>query len=266
MSWSLFDILLSLPAYALVLFRLSGFALVAPVYGSTAIPVRARGAVILVVAAMIFPLVSSQAPKEMTLTGVVVGGVGEMMIGAAIGLSLSILLIGAEVGGKVVGQQAGLILGQVFDPMRNQQASIVGQIYAITLTLMFLLAGGHRAAMAAVLDTYTVIPLLSFKFDDSIILLLIEMLTAAFIMGLRLAAPVTIALFLTATALGFLSRTMPQMNILSVGFLIRVCVALGVASIALSGCQDLFLNAIWDALELIRSAFGLDPSRTGLVT
>ena len=83
MPWSLFDILFGLPAYALVLFRLTGFALIAPVYGSRMIPDRVRGALILVVAAMIFPFVRSQAPAEITLSMVVGGAVGEMMVGVA---------------------------------------------------------------------------------------------------------------------------------------------------------------------------------------
>lgn len=266
MPWSLLDILFALPAYALVTLRLTGFVLMAPLYGSRMIPDRIRAAMIIVVAAMIFPLVRSQAPQEINLSTIVAGGVGELMIGVAIGLSLTILLMAAEAGGVIVGQQAGLRLGQVLDPVGNRQASIVGQIYTITLTLMFLAAGGHRAAMAAVLDTYEVIPLLSFRPDESIVLLLLEMLSASLIIGLRLAAPATIALFLTGTAMGFLSRTMPQMNILSVGFSVRAFVAIAVAALALSASQELMLDAIWDALELTRLAFGLDPNNLHLVS
>jgi flagellar biosynthetic protein FliR len=264
--WSLFDILFGLPAYALVLLRLTGFALIAPVYGSRMIPDRVRGALILAVAAMIFPLVRSQAPAEITLSVVAAGVVGELMVGLAIGLALSALLTASEAGGIIVGRQAGLRIGQAFDPMGNRQSSLIGQAYAVTLTVMFLMVGGHRAAMAALLDTYEVIPMLSFRPDESVVLLLIEMLTAALIVGLRLAAPATIALFLTGTAMGFLSRTMPQMNILSVGFTVRAFVAIAVAGFALSECQDLLLDAIWNALELVRVSFGLDPSRLRLVT
>jgi flagellar biosynthetic protein FliR len=263
--WSLFDILFALPAYVLVLLRITGLVLVAPVYGSRMIPNRIRAAVVVTVSAMIFPLVSSQAPRDLTLAAALVGSVTELMIGASIGLSLSILLTAAEAGGIVVGQQAGLRLGQAFDPAGNRRVSIIGQLYSITLILTFLAAGGHRAAMAAVLDTYRVIPMLTFKLDESLALLFIEMLATAFIVGLRLAAPATIALFLTGIAMGFLSRTMPQMNILSVGFTVRALVAIGVAGIALAGCQDLLLDAIFSALELTRAAFGLDVSNLHLV-
>ena len=63
----------------------------------------------------------------------------------------------------------------------------------------------------------------------------------------------------------FLSRTMPQMNILSVGFSVRAFVAIAVAALALSVSQELLLDAIWDGLELTRLAFGLDPDHLHLV-
>jgi flagellar biosynthetic protein FliR len=263
--WALIDIPLALPVYALVLFRITGLVMTAPVFASKVIPARVRGALALVTAAMIFPLVKGQAPSELTMSAALVGGAGELMIGAIIGLSLTILLLGAEVGGLMVGRQAGIALANVIDPSGNQQASIIGQIYTITLTLLFLLAGGHRATMAALLDTFEVIPLLSFRFDEMFVLLLVEMLAAAFVLGIRLAGPVLIALFLMGTALGVLSRTMPQLNILTVGFTLRLLLALAVAGVALGACEDLLLDAVWDGVETVRAAFGLDPTRIRLV-
>ena len=266
MHLPLVDITLALPVFALVLFRISGLMLTAPVYKSRVIPMRIRAALTLVTAAMIFPLVGMQAPAELSLTAALVGGVGELMIGALIGLSLTVLLMGAEVGGLIVGRQAGVALANVFDPSSNQQGSVVGQVYTITFTLLFLAAGGHRAAMAALLDTFEVIPLLSFAFDEMFVLLLVEMLAAAFILGIRLAAPVLIALFLMGTALAFLSRTMPQFNILTVGFTLRLLLALAVAGLAIGACEDVLLDAIWDGVELVRGAFGLDPTHSRLVS
>ncbi len=264
MPWSLLDILQALPVYATVLFRLSGLALTAPVYGSRVVPARVRVAMVMVIAALIYPVVGRAAPAEMTLSTAVLGGVSELMIGASIGLALSIFIMGMEVAGTMVGYQAGLALGRVADPTQDMQTSIVGQVYTITLTMLFLMVGGHRATMAALLDTYDVIPLLSFSCNESVVLLLVEMLAAAFMLGVRVAAPVLIALFLTGTAMGFLSRTMPQLNILSVGFTIRAMMVLGVAGVALSLCQQTLLDAIWDALETVRMSFGLEPDRIRL--
>lgn len=265
MPWSLLEIPLALPVFALVLFRLTGLVLAAPIYGSTTMPIRVRGALVLTVAAMIFPLVKHQAPAELTLATAVVAGVGELLIGLAIGLTLAIFMTGVEVGGLMVSQQGGIALSEVFDPTSNQESTTVGQIYSITLVFLFLLAGGHRATLAALLDTFQVIPLMHFQMNESVVLLLVEMLTSAFILGIRLAAPVLIALFLTALAMGFLSRTMPQLNILSVGFTVRVFVAIGVAALALGRCEGLLLDAVWDVFDGVRGSFGLDPARLRLV-
>ncbi len=245
MPWSILDILLGLPTYALVLFRLSGLAMTAPVYSSQSVPVRVRVALLMTIAAMIFPAVASQAPADLTLLGAVVGGVGELMVGVTIGLGVSILVMGVELAGLMVGRQSGMAMSEVFDPTRNVRSSIIGQIYTIVMMTIFLLVGGHRATMAALLDTFDVIPLMSFTMDESLLVLLAEMLTAAFVLGLRISAPVLIALFLATTAMGFLSRTMPQFNILSIGFTVRTMIALGVAGFALAGCEEILLDSIW---------------------
>lgn len=259
MPWSLFEIPLALPAYALVLFRLTGLMITAPIYSSALIPGRVKGAMVMVIAAMIFPLVRGQAPADLTLGTAIAGGVGELMIGAIIGLTLTVMLSGAEVAGLIVGRQAGLAIANVFDPTLNQQVSVTGQVYAITMTFVFLIAGGHRATMAALLDTFEVVPLLSFRLDETFVVMLVQTLSAAFIMGIRIAGPVLIALFLLGTGLAFLSRTMPQLNILTVGFTLRAMFAIGIAGTSLVMCQDVFLDAIWSAIEAVRMSYGLDP-------
>ena len=260
------DILLALPVFALVMMRLSGLVMTAPLFASKMIPIKMRVGLVFVLSAMLFPMVSQYAPRDVTMVSVVTGAMTELMIGAGIGLSLSIFMMGAEVAGRMIAQQAGLGMSQIVDPTQNIKTSIVGQVYTISLTILFMMAGGHRATLAALMDTYQVIPMLSFQADETVVLLLIEMLTSTFIFGVRVAGPVVIALFLTGTALGVLSKTMPQLNILTVGFTLRALIAMGVAGISLAASRDMFLSAIWDAFELIRGAFGLDPSGTRLVT
>lgn len=263
MPWSLFDILISLPTFALVLFRVTGLMITAPLISSNMMPVRVKVAFAGTIAVVIFPLIQNRMPVSATLADVLVGGVGELMIGAIIGLTLSAMLSSAQVAGLLISRQAGIALANVFDPTQNQNTSVIGQIYTIMLTFVFLLVGGHRAMIASLIDTYEVIPALSFVYGESHLLMLVESLTAAFVLGIRISGPVLIALFLVGTALGFLSRTMPQLNILTVGFTIRVVVGLVVAAITISFLQDILIDAVWDGLELVREGFGLgaEPAR-----
>ena len=86
-----------------------------------------------------------------------------------------------------------------------------------------------------------------------------DLLSAAFILAIKLFAPVLIALLLTSIVMGFLGRTMPQLNILTVGFAVRSLAALGIAALALAASQDVLVEALIEALEAIRATFGLSP-------
>ena len=79
MPWSAVDILLALPVFALVLFRVTGLLLTAPIFASTVIPARIRVAIGATAAAMIFPLVGTQAPKGLTMSMALVGGAGALL-------------------------------------------------------------------------------------------------------------------------------------------------------------------------------------------
>ncbi len=255
MPWQMLDISLLLPAFALVLFRMVGLGMTAPMISSASVPTRIRGAFILAMSFMIFPLVAKQAPAEITLSMVVVGGLFELMIGATIGIGLSLIFTSVEVGGLLVGQQAGVALGRVYNPLQGVDTTITGQLYSIVLTLSFFIVGGHREMIRSLLDTFELIPMLSLGLNESVVVLMAELLTAAFTIAVRLAAPVLIALLMTTLAMGFLSRTMPQLNILSVGFQIRIITAIGIAALAIASADDLMLDVIWGGLDLINEYF-----------
>lgn len=259
MPWSLLNLHLLLPGFALVLFRVAGLMLTAPMFSSRAIPARFRVGFALTAAAVLFPLVAPTIPGDITLTTALVGVVGETLIGLVIGLSVTLVLVGVQVAGMLIGQQAGIALASVVDPTQGAQSTVVGQVYTIVTMLIFLGIGGHRLMVAALLDTFAVVPVLGFSFDHSMMAMIGDLLSAAFILAIKLFAPVLIALLLTSLVMGFLGRTMPQLNILTIGFALRSMSALAVAAVALAASQDVLVEALIDCLETIRAAFGLAP-------
>ena len=259
MPWPLLNLHLLLPGFALVLFRVAGLMLTAPMFSSRVIPVRFRLGMILGISAMVYPLVAPTVPADVTLTTALVGVAGEMLIGLIIGLGMSIVLVGVQLTGMLIGQQAGIALASVVDPTQGVNSTVVGQVYMITTMLIFLGIGGHRMMIAALLDTFAVVPLLGFGFDEPMMYVLSELLTVAMILTVKLFAPVFITLALTSLTLGFLGRTMPQLNILSIGFAVRTMAALSMAGLALGASRGVLVDALVNTLETLRAAFGLAP-------
>lgn len=263
MPWSILSLPLILPAYLLVLFRVAGLLIATPMFSSNVIPKRVRVMFAAAAALVVFPLLLPTVPAGLTLQAALVGVVGEIMIGLLMGLAVHTLFLSAQLAGMVVGQQAGLSLGQTFNPLMNARTTTLGQLYFIVLFMVFLIAGGHRALVCGLLDSFRVIPLLSFGVRDSHVMMIVDLLHSTFVMALKLAGPCLIALFMATISLGFLSKTMPQLNILSVGFVVRILAVLVIGGLSLSLSQGVLTDACYDVILKIRTVFHLGPGMPG---
>jgi flagellar biosynthetic protein FliR len=249
---------LMLPLFALVLVRISGLMLTAPIYGSQVVPMRIRAALAGVISLLMFPVVAPTLPADVTLASAIPGLIGELLIGLIMGLTLSLVFAGMQLTGIIVAQQAGLGLGEVFNPVLNTDATVVDQIFFLTAMTVFVIVGGHRELMRALLDTYATLPVLSFRVTPATLDLICDVLTGSYTLGLRLAAPVLLSLLIATLAMGFLSRTMPQLNILSIGFPIRALIALALCGFVLASAGGPMLEALDDVFVRLRSGLTTD--------
>jgi flagellar biosynthetic protein FliR len=162
--------------------------------------------------------------------GVVAAVASELLIGLALGFGANLPLIGMQIAGQVADQQMGLGIGGVFNPDLQEDSGVVGQFYFLLATTVFLLAGGHRVLLATLVGSFGHIPLGGFLSTSgaagggSLITLMTGLLSSAFELALRVSAPLLCLVFLETVAMGFLARTVPQMNVMSVGFALRILI------------------------------------------
>lgn len=236
---------LKLPVFALVAARLGGLLMFQPVLGAMAIPARLRALLVLGLAAMITPLVHLPADAPDTPLGVLFALGSEVLLGGLLGLLTAACFIGLEIGSQLVAQEAGLAYGQLVDPNTEQEQTIIGVFHVQFAVVVFLVIGGHRALVAACLDTFDSIPLLeataAVAWGGE---LLYRVLDLGGHVALRVTAPALLALFLVNLALGFISRTLPQLNIIAVGFSLKSLVAFLVMAVALPSATDAWLSAL----------------------
>ncbi|MCB9851307.1 MAG: flagellar biosynthetic protein FliR [Phycisphaerales bacterium] len=248
---------LVLPVFLLVLFRVTGLMLTAPIYGSDAVPTRVRIGLSVAIAILVFPMAAQSVPANVTMSSAIPGIFGELAIGLIIGLTISLVFAGVQLAGMVIGQQAGLALGQVFNPVLNAETTVLGETFFMTALAVFVLVGGHRELVRALLDTYATVPVLSFRVSGNTLDLINEVLNSAYAVGLRMAAPVLLSLLIATLVMGFLSRTMPQLNILSVGFPVRTLLALCICGFVLAASGGVIVDAIGEVFEKLRLSWVL---------
>lgn len=236
---------LNLPQFALIVSRIAGVVLAMPLFGGMAVPANVRALLIVALAGLVAPLVPTLAAPPDTLGGLITGMLGEALLGGLIGVVLSIGFVGLQVGAMLIAQESGLAYGQILDPTTSEEETVLGTFYLQLATVLFLIVGGHRALIGATLDTFQHIPLLRAEAALSgDVDVLVEALSASMDVTVRVAAPTVLALFLSNVALGFLSRTLPQLNVLNVGFALKGVVSFALMTVSLPTAMSAFIGGL----------------------
>ncbi len=241
--------------FTLVLARVGALIMSAPIYGSAAIPMRARALLTVAISLLLTPLLTTSPPADMTSLLVYARYLAsEALIGLLLGFGITVLLSGIQVTGQVISQLGGTALADTFDPTLNTNLSVYSQLFYFLTIAMFVLLDGHRIVMDALLDTYTWMPPGKGSLGASYVEVLTAMLSQSFLLGIRAAAPTMTALLLATLVLGLIGRTMPQINILAVGFGINSLLTLGCLFTTLGAIVWAFPVETASAVEMIREA------------
>ena len=177
--------------FTLVLVRISGLLVVAPVLGARQVPMQVRALIAFALAVLVAPTqwgISVTYPGTMLNYLVFIGG--ELLIGICLGLGIVILFSGIQLAGQIIGQTSGMMAANVFDPMSGVQASIFARLLYWLAIGVYLTVGGHRYLMAALLETFRSIPIGGAGLPASLTDGFVELITLSFNLGIRIAIPV----------------------------------------------------------------------------
>jgi flagellar biosynthesis protein FliR len=238
--------------FVLVFFRLAGMMLFAPLFGSSRIPRRVKMLLTLMLA---FGMcVSVQLPEQLpqTMWELTLGIGGEMIFGLAMGMIVSFVFIAGQWAGEIMGQQMGLNMSEVFDPQFGQSGSIVGELYFMLTLVVFLAMQGHHAMLRGVRASFEALPLLSVGMTDSLLELMTSFFMGCTSLAVQLAGPMIVTILVVDLALGAISKTMPQLNVMTAGLTIRSLVGMVVLIFGLLITPRIIEGALDRAMETVQ--------------
>jgi len=203
-----------LAAMVLVMVRLSGLMVFAPVFSSDAIPARVKAVFVLAVSCLIAPAVSALplAHAEIGFASVL----GELGIGLLFGLSLSLLNEILTFAGQLLGFQFSFSLVNLLDPDSPIQTPLLSQMFTVLGTLVLLGSGLHRTILLALLRSFRDVPVGSLAFDSHTGLALVFAMSGVFFAALQLAAPVIAATLLVEVVISVLGKLSPQLPVMMI--------------------------------------------------
>src|SRR4051794_31544396 len=84
--------------------------------------------------------------------------VKELIIGSAIGFSVAVVFSAVQFAGGLIDLTVGFSFANVVDPLQSTQVSIVGQLYTLLASAVFLTIGGHTLLVGALVRSFEVVP------------------------------------------------------------------------------------------------------------
>lgn len=242
--------------FVLVLARISGLVMTAPLFGSRSVPFRIRGMLAVALSMIVTSLYwEHDVPLPTNLVEMTLMLTREGVLGLLLGMSVLILFSGLQLTGQIVGQMSGMSLADVFDPTFNQSVPIFAQLLDTMALSFFIAIGGHRLLIRALLETFRWRTPGVHGLPTGIVAALTDVVNQSFLLGIRAGAPVMVALLMSILVLGLISRTLPQLNVIAVGFSLNSMVMMVTLALSLGAIawvlQDRTEEVIQKMTELI---------------
>ncbi len=244
--------------------RASAWLAFVPPFSSGAIPTVVRTGLAAALALAVTPQLAaahagggvpfSTAVTSLSTAGFISGLVVQAIIGCLLGFMTSLLLSVVSAAGSITDMSSGLSASTTFDPISGTVNPVTANTYNVIMTTLLFATGGDLLIVKGFMTSFRAIGLSS-KSVNLIGPALMSEVGFFFVAAVEIAAPVLGCMFLAYVALGLLTRSAPQLNIMSLGFALNIALALVVVAVCLpllpGAVNTLVDRAVTDTLGLL---------------
>lgn len=226
MSFTSAEIAAWVGAFLWPLIRISGMVLSAPIFSSRVIPKRVRLMLVLAFTWAALPLLPAMPAVEPLGADGLLLATQQFVIGVSMGFILRLVFGALELGGQVIAMQVGLSFASLADPQSGGQSPLLGQLYNLLGTLIFLALNGHLLLIQMLMDSFHALPVAPTGADRDCLWVVVTWGSRMFSGALLVALPAMVSLLVVNLAFGVMVRAAPQLNIFAVGFPITLVLGL----------------------------------------
>jgi flagellar biosynthetic protein FliR len=248
----LFSFLLTFVRISLVVFML-------PLFGADNVPRTIKGAICMVFTLAIFPHISFAGGLMPAATWqIVIMILSEFILGFTMGMVIRFTFAGIQSGGELLAMQMGFSMATVADPASGGQQTVLGHLLYTVAMLTFLALSGHLFLFKSLADTFQYIPPGGLVLTPFFVTEVLALSSGIFILAVKIAGPLVAVLFFIELTLALMARAAPQMNLLIIGFPLKIGVGfffMGIIFLLISQhMREYILDLIPLMTNLLRSA------------
>lgn len=236
----------------LVVARMTGLFLFTPMISGASVPRQFKVFIAFTLGVAVYPFVPRFHPAaNLDLFTLVPLLFSELLIGIVLGLLAALPLFAAQMGGYIMGYQMGLSLAESFNPELESNGSAVGDLVFYLAAFVFIGVGGLELLFTTLAESFRTAPVGAFGAGDVPLDTFVAVLSGGLELAVRVSTPVMAIVGMLMISMGLIMKTMPQLNIMSVGFAAQIVAGIIMLALALPVIGMVTGDEVRHALELV---------------
>lgn len=240
-------LLQNLQIFLLVFVRIFALISIAPLLSSAGVPGIAKVGLALFTGIVVFPWIAEQGyliPESGFSYMMLMAG--EILIGLILGFMLTVIYAAFLLSGQLYSLQMGFGASQVYDPLAQIQIPLMGQFINLIAMFVFVIVGGfQKIFLMGVLRSFETIKAVDLLYlREPLMEMILRSMTILFEQALIIAFPILGVLLLISVSMGLLAKAAPQMNLLMLGFPIKISMAFIMLFLAMPFLMEAFNRVI----------------------
>ena len=252
MEWTVVFQEANIVAFLLLFFRFAALFLAVPIFSHQNIPVTVKASM-----AYFFSIVFYSSMPEIhfnvNFPNVLVAALSEFIFGLAIGIVLLLAYNAITFAGGQISFMMGFSMASAIDPQTGVSMPIISQFLSLVALMILLAFDLHHWMIMYVETSLKTIPLGGFIMQESLFNYIMHATSRMFLVGFMIAFPIIALAWLADVIFGMLMKTMPQFNLLVIGFPIKIAVSFGVLIATLTATMLIVkeeMRSAFNALEM----------------
>jgi flagellar biosynthetic protein FliR len=241
-------------AFMLLFFRFGALFMAVPIFSHTTIPMTQKAMITFFFTIVFFDAVPP-LQIDITIPSVILAILSEMLFGLAIGVMLQIAYNVITYAGGIVSFMMGFSMASAIDPQNGVSMPIISQFLSLIALMVLFSLNFHHWIIMYIYHSLSYIPLGGFIITKNMISYAMQATSHMFMVGFMIAFPITALTLLADVIFGMIMKTMPQFNLLVIGFPIKIFISFVVLIAVLASMIVVFKNEILDSFNILEIFF-----------
>ena len=240
--------------FILLFFRFSALFIAVPIFSHKNIPMQLKASM-----AFFFTIVFYASMPPLTiainLPSIILAILSEFMLGLVVGIVLLLAYNVITLAGGIISFMMGFSMASAIDPQSGISMPIISQFLSLLSLMVLITLNLDHWVLLFVDESLKRVPLGGFMMSEDIFNYIMKAAANMFLVGLIISFPIIALSWLADVIFGMLMKTMPQFNLLVIGFPIKIMVSFGVLIATLTAIMFTLKGQMKEAFNILAMFF-----------